>query len=169
MNSGQTLLTLAAFALLMTVTLNMLRSTQSNGETILRSKCGLAAISLATSIIEEAQGKRFDEFTTVDPLGNDSAASSLTQLSQPNALGMNPNDTTLDDFDDYNNYNPVFFLELPDTFYVLCKVVYVTPTSPDVVSAARTWNKKLTVKVISPSLKTDTVKMDYVYSYWYFR
>ncbi len=164
MNTGQTLLTIFAMCLLMTVTANIYRSTAANGQTILRSKCGLAAISIASSLIEEAQRKKFDEFTT-----HDSAANNISQLTLASSLGKESGETdNLDDFDDYNNYTRKYFEALPETIYASCKVSYVNISNPAVVTTTRTWHKLMTVSVTSPSL-IDTIKQSFIYSYWYFR
>ena len=164
MNTGQTMLTLAALALLSTITVNMTRSFFTSGQMILRSKCGLAAVSVATSFIEEASGKYFDAET------NDTVAVTTSMLTPANSLGPSSSEKypNFNDFDDYNNYSAKLFFQLPDTFYVSCKVMYIDPATPNVASSVQTWHKKLLVKVTSPTLK-DTIKSEYIYSYWYFR
>ena len=158
-------MTLFALAMLMTLNVNMLRTTATNGETIMKGKIGLAAISISTSLIEEAQRKNFDEIAAHDTVIN-----SLNLISAVTALGPESGESynTFDDFDDYNRYTVKFATSLPETLFAKCAVVYVSPTNPDVASTVKTWSKKMTVSVTSPTLE-DTVKSTYVYSYWYFR
>jgi len=165
MNSGQTLLTLFALVLLMTLNVNMLRVSSAAGETVLKGKIGLAAISISTSMLEEAQRKNFDEIAA-----HDTAVNVLTLLTAPTSLGPESGETyaTYDDFDDYNNYSTKFALQLPETLSVKCAVVYVDASTPNTSASTRTWHKKMTVSVTSPTLK-DTVRTSFVSSYWYFR
>lgn len=159
------MLTLGALALLATTMVNMLRISGSVGETMLRSKSGIAAVSIATSLIEESQRKLFDAACT------DSAINTLNTLTSPSSLGASSSEQypNINDFDDYNNLKIKYFLQLPDTLFVNCKVVYIDPNYPDRISSSKTWHKKLTINVSSPSMQDDTVKMEYIYSYWYFR
>jgi hypothetical protein len=130
----------------------------STEETILTSKFGLNAVSLANSFIEKATSNSlyFDEYTrshsvqprTANP--SDSAAL-LVNLSSP--LGPEPGETTLrtfDDIDDFNNYNDTIGVAGVGLFHVQCRVQYYDPIA-DTTSSTRTWYKIFTVAV------TDTV------------
>lgn len=158
------LLTMGALALFSLTSLNVTRSFQTSGEAVLRAKCGLAATSLATSIVEEASGRYFDASTA------DSAVTSLSALTSTTGLGPKAGERypNFNDFDDYDDLYLKLFLSLPDTFHIRCKVEYINPSTPEVASSTTTWHKKLTVSVTSPVLK-DTVKSEYIFSYWFFR
>jgi hypothetical protein len=164
MNTGQMLTTLGALTLLTTILLGINRGFSTSGSVLLRSKCGIAAVSLATSIIEEASSKAFDAVTA------DSAVTKLASMNSPSAMGPKSGEKypDFDDFDDYNGFKDTVFSQLPDSLFVNCTVVYVNPATPNVTSTTQTWHKKMTVAVSSRSLK-DTVKMNYIFSYWYYR
>ncbi|MFI5253286.1 MAG: hypothetical protein ACHQQQ_12745 [Bacteroidota bacterium] len=164
MSTGQTFVTICAMSLLLTLLLGIYQGFNSSGNVLLRSKCGIAAISISTSIIEEAQNKYFDKSTY------DSAITKLSTLATPANLGPEAGDVypKFDYFDEFNNFKDTLFFQLPDSFYVNCKVCYVDPSNLNVAASTQTWHKKITVNVTSPHLK-DTVKAEYVFSYFYFR
>lgn len=169
MNTGQMMITLGALALLSLVVLRMNNGFLNTGGILLDSKLGVLATSVATSMIEEATGKAFDE-TTVS-----NTVSSLATLSSPSSL--KPDSESLADFDDIDDYNG--FHKIDNTmpaaeFSVDCEVYYVTDTDLETKSTARTWHKRIDVYVASKSMYghdeiPDTVVMSAVYSYWYFR
>jgi len=164
MNTGQTIFSLAALSLLLTIITSMYRTFAYTDEDLLKSEIGITAVSLATSLIEVAQGKAFDKATDTSDV---TSTNSLTAIA---SLGPETGevDTTYNDFDDYNNYARVDSFPRSGKFYTNARVVYIDPASPNVASASRTWNKKLTVTVVSPTMQ-DTIKMEYIFSYWYFR
>ena len=61
MNTGQMLLTLGALILLSTLTLRVNTSQLTTQDTMQNSKFGVLAVSVASSIMEEASEKAFDE------------------------------------------------------------------------------------------------------------
>lgn len=148
------------------VILTVNRNIGDTGTILLHSNIGLEEVSLATSIMEEAQGLAFDEITDT------SAVTSTSQLTPVNALGQENGDSTdLDDFDDFNGLNNKGRLET-DTlgtgiYYVYTRVYYVNTSNLMANSTTRTWNKRLDVWVWNSS-GTDTVKMNTVFSYWPF-
>jgi hypothetical protein len=167
MGTGQTLLTIAAVMLLGTVILSTNRSLGDTNQVLLNSNVGLEEVSLATSIIEEAQGKAFDEQTDT------SNVTSVGQLTPAGQLGQEGGDSTdLNDFDDYNGLNNSGRLEV-DTlstgvYYAYTRVHYVTLSNGlDNNSGTATWSKRLDVWVWNKDIP-DTVKMHTVFSYWYF-
>ena len=130
----------------------------STEETILTSKVGLNAVSIANSYLEKVTGNSlyFDEYTrnhsiqprTVSP---SDSASLLACLSSP--LGPDSSETSpasFDDVDDYNGYNDTVSVQGVGMFHVLCRVQYYDPTA-DTATSAKTWYKIFTVAV------TDTV------------
>jgi len=173
MGTGQTLLTIGAIMLLGTVILTVNRSLNDTSTVLLNSNIGLEEVSLATSVIEEAEGKPFDQHTMNDPLTS-SATDSLTPV---NSLGQENNDPTdLDDFDDYNGLNNAG-LTTTDTvngnlYFVKTQVCYVDPANPTVASSVPTWSKRIDVTVWNANpngtVNGDVVKMHSIYSYWHF-
>ncbi len=160
------LLTIGAIVILGGVILNVNRNIDDTGAILLHSNIGIEEVSLASSIMEEAQGLAFDE------VSDTSTVSSTDQLTPVNALGQENGDSTdLNDFDDFNGLSNRGRLEV-DTlstgiYYVYTRVHYVD--SNDVMSNAisRTWHKRLDVWVWNSS-SADTVKMQTVFSYWPF-
>ncbi len=175
MNTGQMMLTIGAVFLLSMVILTTNRGLITTNTTMVDNRYGILAVSLATSTIERATSKAFDQNT--DTLAINST-SSLTNVS---ALGIETGESrnfpeNFNDFDDYNCYrtNPkVDSLTFEGTnrkivFNTFCRVDYVNQNSPNTISSQRTWHKRIIVSVIATGM-TDTIKMSSVYSYWYFR
>ncbi len=167
MNTGQMLITMGAIVLLSLVILRINNVFFHTSSVMLDTKFGVMAVSLGTSIIEEATSKAFDAATDTNTV------SSLSSLTDPNSLGHGSWEVYPDynDFDDYNGFTKS--TEGDSTFQsavfnISCKVVYVDPSNPDVKSSVRTWHKKLTVTITSPSM-LDTVRLNTIFSYWYFR
>ncbi len=182
MNTGQTILSLGAVLLWSVTVLLTNRSSLQHGTIINQTQIDIYAVSLAQAKIEEASGKAFDKFSASDTAGNGNVITSLTQLTDPNALGKETGENYPDfnDFDDYNYFsgnNPLkVYVPGVDTFRVQTTICYVDTTAPDVKVSTRTWHKKMVVKVwptVSPwtsdTQKPDTVIMTYIYSYWWFR
>jgi hypothetical protein len=133
------------------------------------TKFGVLAVSLGTSLIEEASKKAFDL------AGSDDAISNLSALTAPEGLGpafgeFYPN---YNDFDDYDGLLDTIDTMPSAKFVMACEVCYIDPANPDQKVNYRTWHKKLTVKITSPSMgndeSRDTIKLSSVFSYWYFR
>lgn len=176
MNTGQTILTIVAMVLLGVNVVSINRTFLQHGVVLQQTEVGVYGISLATSLLEEAQGKAFDENSLQGLL------TATTQCTPANQLGPEAGETrtTYDDFDDYNwmtggptNDNTVVradTIKVQDvgTFIRWSKVCYVDTSSPDTYRAYPTWNKKLTVYVTGKS-SSDTLKLSHIFSYWSFR
>lgn len=168
MNTGQMMTTAGALVLLSLVILRVNNNFLNTNSVLLDSKLGVIASSIATSIIEEATGKAFDESTVS---GTVESLTSLSTNLQKETGEVYPD---FDDFDDYNNFYKFENTVPAADFHVNCEVVYVNDTDLDGSTSSRTWNKKITVRVSSPSMLgqddiPDTLEMSAVYSYWYFR
>lgn len=175
MNTGQMLITIGAIFLLGSVILTVNRGLLSSNTVMIDNRYGIIAVSLATSTIERASNKAFDEQS--DTLG----LSSVTSLTLSGNLGLDSGESindpdTFDDFDDFNCYRntpKADTLVLEGTankiiFYTNCQVDYVRADAPETISSNRTWHKRMMVKVYSPGIQ-DTIRLSTVYSYWYFR
>ncbi|MBI1937587.1 MAG: hypothetical protein HYS25_05630 [Ignavibacteriales bacterium] len=175
MNTGQMLITIGAIFLLSMVILTTNRGLITTNATMVDNRYGILGVSLATSTIEKATSRAFDNNT--DTLSID-ALSSLTNVNQ---LGLEAGESSnnpdgFNDIDDYNCYKVtprVDSLSFEGTnrkiaFNTYCNVDYVSVNDPRTVLNQRSWHKRITVRVISPGM-TDTIKMSSVYSYWYFR
>ncbi len=162
---GQSLLTIAAMMLLSVISLRMNAAIFLSQDTSQNSKFGLAAISLATSQIEEASRLAFDENSIDNPL------SAVAYLTSSGLLGKETGESTpdlYDDLDDYNNYTTVDSSQISAVFNVWMRVSYVNGNALNSVSAVPTWHKKITVKVASPFMR-DTISISSIFSYWTFR
>jgi len=164
MNTGQTLLTTFAIILLGSTILTVNRSFLQHGTILRQTEIGVYAISLATSIIEEASGQSFDEITVDNAI---SSPSSLTPSSQLRAESgeVYP---YLDDFDDYNDLQLGYVAAGTDSFSIRPKVYYIDPTAPNTPVTSPTFFKRMDVSVWGTST-ADTVKMSYIFSYFKFR
>jgi len=177
MNTGQMLLTIGAIFLLSTVILTVNRGFLTTNTTMITNRYGIMATSLATSMIERAISKAFDEKTDT------TEATNVSQLTLPQYLGLDAGESRndpnlLDDFDDYNCYRYVPHvdsiqidpMDLSKKLYfeTYCSVDYVSDSNPNIVSSVRTWHKKLQVIVTSSAME-DTIRMTTIYSYWNFK
>jgi len=162
MNTGQLLLTTSALVLLSLVILRINNGFLSTNQVMMENKFNVLAISLGSSLLEEATGKAFDANTA------ENTVTSLSQLSTigPGAGEVYPN---FNDFDDFDNLVKVDSTLPSAVFTIRCNVCYVNPSNPNVsTGTTKTWHKKLTVTVTSPSM-TDTVRFSTIYSYFYYR
>jgi len=168
MGTGQMMITMGALMLLALVVLRVNNGFFYTSSALIDSKLGIVATSVATSVIEEATGKAFDHNT------DSTSVDDLTKLSS--TLGPETGETrpTFNDVDDYDGYSAIDTTMPAADFTVDCIVDYINDTNLDGISSSRTWHKKITVFVSSPSILgeddvPDTISMSVVYSYWYFR
>jgi len=167
MNTSQMLITVGALVLLSLVVLRVNNGFLTTDSVLLDSKLGVLATSVAVSIIEEAEGKAFDQET------DSASVSDLVDLSST----LGPEDEVypnFNDFDDYNGFEKIDTTLPAAEFDVSCEVNYIKESNLDGKSSFRTWHKKITVYVTSPSMYgedgiPDTVTLSAIYSYWYFR
>ncbi len=137
------------------------------------TKFGILAVSLATSFIEEASERAFDEKSIDDFITSVSKFTSSGSFGpEP---GMNPDSTwefsdsleTYDDFDDFDGWTETITTMPSAVFYINCKVDYIDLLVPGLITTNKKWNKQLTVQITSPSM-TDTIRMTKIFSYWKF-
>ncbi|GAB4140283.1 MAG: hypothetical protein Fur0015_10660 [Ignavibacteriales bacterium] len=165
MNTGQTIISVGALAILSLIVLRINTTFLSTNTILYESKFNITAMSLATSIVEEATSKAFDEKT------DSNSVSSLSGLSS--AIGKESGEVypNFDDFDDFDGYT---ITTVGDStfesavFNIVAHVYYVDPSNPERKSSTPTWHKRIDVDVTSPSMM-DTIQFSQVYSYWYFR
>lgn len=136
----------------------------STGDVMYNTKYGVLAVSLGTSMIEEANSKSFDCNTDTNYV------STLDSVTAVTDLGPEAGETfsNFNDFDDFNNYEKIDTTMPSAKFKIQCKVGYVDPGNPDVFVNKKTWHKLIKVTVTSPSMQ-DTVRLSSVFSYWFFR
>lgn len=164
MNTGQTLLTIGAMYLLSLLILQTNKNFMMTEDVMMNSKFGVLAVSLGTSLIEEASSKAFDANTDT------SAISDVNLLTQASGLGPKAGESypNFNDFDDFNNFSKIDTTMPSAPFKIQCSVVYINPSNPEAAVNYRTWHKKIIVTV-SSKFMPDTVKLSSIYSYWFFR
>jgi hypothetical protein len=187
MNLGQMMLVVGAIALLGVLILNANATVYQASDTMYTSEFGVTSISLATSIVEEAMGKMFDEAVAgvsaaaVYDSSLFTAPGSLRRETGESYRGAND----LDDFDDFHDLLFVYKSDVPadsgatagssyeftvhglrGKYFARTRVEYVKPPNLDVpFLVSPTWHKKITVTVTSPSEK-DSLVYPAVMSYW---
>ncbi|MCF6268761.1 MAG: hypothetical protein L3J41_03530 [Melioribacteraceae bacterium] len=155
MGTGQMMISLGALVLLSIVILRITNGFLMTDYVMLESKVKLQAVSVAASIIEEATGKAFDEFSVDTTV----IVTNLNNLTLNLGPEVGEDYKTFNDFDDFNGLsfntedtaisrNP-FQGMFSDYFDINCVVGYVNSNNPDVYVPNRTWHKKLTVMVTS--------------------
>lgn len=164
MNTGQMMLTLGAMILLSFLILRVNGSQLTTQESMQTSKFGILGISIASSIIESASEKSFDEKSIQN------FVSKLSDITSTNKFGVESGENsdsinTFDDFDDFHNYSYIDSTMPSAVYNVSCKVNYVSPNTSGFITKNKTWHKLLTVTVSSVSMR-DTIKMSKVFSYW---
>jgi hypothetical protein len=194
MNLGQMLMVTGAIVLLGILVLNANSTVYQASDSMYTSEFGMTAVSLSTSLVEEAMGKMFDK--AVAPV-NSLAVYDSTLLTPPGSLGPEGGESyhvpghDFDDFDDFNNLQICYHGSLPGDadatagyiqiqvpglqakYFVTCTVTYVKPPNLDAdYTVMQTWHKKITVRVWSPSSVNavtrlpDTLVYPAVMSYW---
>jgi len=176
MNTGQMLITVGALFLLSMVILRTTTTLLVTDNILNKSKVNLLAVSLATSTIEEANSKKFDQNTVT------TSVSATSQLTIPANFGVETGEeypffNDFDDFDFFKTNPKIDSIAIGDTlvFKTFCRVDYVADNTPQTISSVATWNKRLSVKVTSNAMmdestgKQDTIRMSTIYSYWFYR
>ena len=162
----QTIFALGAMILLTILILNVNKTSLGTEDVMSNSSYGITAVSLASSIIEDASKKRFDNVF----YEGDSVVTNLSSFTSAGVLGVETGEistksSTFDDFDDYNGYAAIDSSMPTAPFNISCTVKYINPATPDVPINTQSWNKKITVKVWS-TFMADTIWMSSIYSYW---
>jgi len=183
MGTGQILLTVSALMVLGIIILSANSTLLENERVVMDSEFGVAAISLATSLVEEIQGKLYDAAAA------DSGITSLASLTPAGSLGPNtseryrPTDSTKTDFNDIDDFNNFYIEYVADPskpkkatyrgdsrgfradYFMRAKVFYVYKTDLNGTAGIPTWHKKIIVSVASPSSR-DTLVFPTIISYW---
>lgn len=174
MGLGQTMLTVGSILLLSMVLLNVNSNFSATNQVLVNSKYNIMGISLASSMLDEIMQEAFDEKVIEDYIASANLMSSIGPDSE--SYG------SFDDIDDFNGYwyeteprdtNHTNFLPGP-VYKVWVDVHYINPAQPDLVSASKTFYKKVSVSVTMPNMAgdvfpADTVKLEKVFSYFIFR
>ena len=169
MGTGQTFLAIGAMVILSIVILSGNRKLNDNEEYLQKTRFGLEATAIATSIIEQASQMPFDEMSW-DSTKIEKDADDFTPAAY---LGPDAGESgfdTFDDFDDFDNYASTDTTQ-QNIYNISCKVNYVYGGywgyNLDNTTSSRTLYKKLDVMVISP-ITSDTLNLSYIHGFWYF-
>ena len=157
-------MTMGAMVLLSTITLRVNTNNLMNETVRDQAQYGVLATSIATSMIEEATSKSFDERT------DSNSVTALSEITPVGSLGPESGETydLFNDFDDYNGFTKRDSTMPSAVFDIICEVVYVESNKINQISSKTTWHKKINITVSSP-FSQDTFYTSSIYSYWYFR
>jgi len=167
MNSGQVVLSIAAFMFLGTVLVNFNRLVLASNEDISSSRDLITATTIASTWIDEAQSLAFDQTTINSPVYDPAT------LTDPNCLGPDAGETdytTFNDFDDFNGYSITQQSEGNNGLFESdFTVTYVDPENINFHSV-QTFMKRLDIKTwrVDVPVTTDTVRMFTTMAYFKF-
>ena len=162
------ILALGAMILLTILITNVNKNSLYTEDVMYNSNFGITATSIASSVIEDASKKRFDNIFYVDS----STVYSPTYFTPAANLGVDSGEVitdpkTFNDFDDYNGYTAIESSMPTAIFNIACRVCYVNDNALDDSVNTQTFHKKITVRVWSVFMQ-DTMVMSSIYSYWNF-
>jgi len=177
MNTGQTLLTICALALLSLAIFNVNKMLIHSDYTLAENRYRLEALSLLTSYIEQASQHYFDEASTDTTTGK-----TINDFVLPAQLGFDGNDYgVIDDFDDFHGYTKVDTGRSGVVYKNYFQVKYVKLQGNQIVNSSnREYHKRMTIfitdnynppllyKYVNGVQERDTLKMSFVYSYWFY-
>ena len=177
MSLNQTMLTLGAFVLLSVILTSFYRLLANSGDTINDAQAGISSLTYATTYMELAEGLAFDEmtvdsFVTTAQIGLLTAPVSLgAENPPPGGEATEDKFVGFDDIDDLNNYTIVdsTLKGITGSFRTTFKVYYVSPTNVSLISATRTFVKRVDMKVLRifpPS--RDTLNHSIVMGYFHY-
>jgi hypothetical protein len=166
MNTGQVMISVAAFAFLGTVLINFNNLILANNQDMSNSHDLILATSISATYLEAAQAMNFDENTTDQP------ANSLADLTPANDLGPDGEIgiSNFDDFDDFDGYSITQEAKGNNgTYRSDFTVSYIDPDNINFRSMP-TYLKRLDVKTwrIDIPVTTDTVRMFTTMAYFKF-
>ena len=179
MNTGQTILTVGALAMLSIITLTYYNSIGSAGRTISKNNADFMETTIATSFLERVENCAFDMCadTMTIPVADS------TRFSPPSKLGrkswQSSSDYTtfqwVDDFaGDVITYSPGWMNE---TYSVLFDVYYVNPWGNNIntkLTTKQSFLKRIDVKVWrtwppdTTESKVDTVTMSALHGFYFY-
>ena len=167
MNTGQVLLSIAAFMFLGTVLVNFNHLVLANNEDMSDSHDLILASEIAQTYLEAAQATNYDKASVEDPVDD------VTQFTDPNDLGPDGNETEVSDFNDFDDFNGVVAVDTAEgtngVFQTDFTVTYVDPEDINYRSV-QTFMKRLDLKTyrIDVPNARDTVHMFTTMAYFKF-
>jgi hypothetical protein len=170
MNTGQMLLTIAAFMLLGVVMINFRSADFQNEDVLDGNEYAQKAVAIGRSLIEEMQEKVFDQQLV---------SKKIIRVENLSACGPAYTEK-YPDFHDVDDFHGSVFRSpasgvtptsttpkcLWDTwgYTVSIRVEFVSPTNPTIVSAIRTFAKRATLR-ISNQFTDEVVTMSFIAAY----
>jgi len=167
MNSGQVMLSIAAFMFLGTVLINFNHLVLASNEDMSNSHDLIIATTITSTWLDEAQSLAFDQ-TTIDSPCYDPAT-----LTPPLLLGPDAGETdytTFNDFDDFDGYSITQAADGNNGMFESdFTVTYVDPENIN-RATVQTFIKRLDIKTwrVDIPVTTDTVKMFTTMAYFKF-
>lgn len=177
MNTGQTLITLGALMLISLAIFNVNNTLTHCDISLAQNRYRLEALSLLTSYIEQTSQYFFDEVST-----DTSSEKTLQDFTLPGNLGLEANDDGIpDDFDDFNGYTKVDTGRSGVVYRDSFHVEYVQLQGSNIVTSGnREYHKRITIfitdaynppllyKYVNNQKVKDTLRVSFVYSYWFY-
>jgi hypothetical protein len=167
MNSGQSVLTIGAFVVLSSMTLNVNTQLTDTGTTGLEMEATLDGISIAQSMLDEVLSKEFDQKTTGDVrayspndltaasnFGPDGTSQTIVGIDS-SRTSVFQSQTKFDDVDDYNGYGRKVWNPRFGWFNVAVSVSYANEDNSSTTQTDRSFYKLVTVSVSHPNLVKD--------------
>jgi len=175
MNTGQTIVTIAAFVFLTTILINFYGLVASTGDDISSGQDGILETTIATSYMELAQGLSYDEVTD----SSDIAILNPTALTATSNLGPDEAaEDSIQNFNDFDDFNGLTVDKQPGgtnrRYRTAFSVRYVNPDNLSSISASRTFVKRMDLKtwrifpVVGQNERLDTLKTSLIMGYFHF-
>ena len=175
MNTGQTIITIAAFVFLMTILVNFYGLVASTGDDISSGQDGILETTIATSYMELAQGLSYDKITD----SSDIAIHNVGALTYPSNLGPDEaSEDSIQYFNDFDDFNGLQFDKQPGgtnrIYRTKFSVNYVNPANVQTVVYSKTFVKRMDLKtwrifpVAGVNERLDTLRTSLVMGYFHF-
>jgi|GEM_PF-2507665 hypothetical protein len=171
-DSSQALQALGAIILYSLIALNFNKSKLNNIVIDIEAEKDKSAIALASTVIEEARSKSYDELAQgIDPV------SSPSEFTHPSNFGNDGSESSRADFDDFDDYHGYSWDEETDNgdYEGWIEVCYIADLeSKDTCINTQSRFKKMTVNIrygnIDPvrySIDRAPVQLEYINSYYH--
>jgi hypothetical protein len=183
MNTGQTMLTVAALALLSVITMRYYSSIGQTGRTLSHTNAGFTATTVATSFLERTENCLFDAISDTVTIPFSDSSRFTPPGTGPGHLGKEgtESDEHYEDFDDIDDFNGVTITYNPgwmnEEYTVYFNVYYVSPWNGNIdsVSSTQTFLKRIDITVWrsyppndTTESKLDIVKLSALHGYFFF-
>ena len=155
MSSGQMMMVAIAIMLIGKLVLSGNESLSIGQGMVVESEAIATATGIGQSMLERITCKSFDDTVRAYMSPDRSAFKSIGR----DGTEVAGKDTTFNDIDDYNGYVDTVYTPRFGKFVVKCNVYFVSETSPYDSTAAKTYSKRIDVRV-NNNFMVDTTGMD---------